>query len=275
MAQLAERTSRHAARAVRAHVLRMTHAGRSSHVGSALSCADILAVLYGGVLTVDPGRPDLPDRDRFIMSKGHAGAALYAVLAERGFLDPELLTHHYRNGSLFSGHVSHVGIPGVELSTGSLGHGLPVAAGLAWRARQTAQNWRTFVLLGDGECDEGSVWEAAMFAGHHRLSNLVAIVDYNHLQSLTTIEQTLALEPFAAKWQAFGWDVVEVAGHDHDQLLAACGVPRGAAAGRPRCVLAYTTKGKGVSFMEDQVLWHYRHPSDAELVTALAEVERS
>jgi transketolase len=265
-------TSTDTARLVRAHILRMTNGGKSSHVGSGLSCTDILAVLYCEVLTVDHTRPSWPDRDRFIMSKGHAGAAIYAVLAERGFLDPAMLAQHYRNGSLLSGHVSHIGIPGVELSTGSLGHGLSVATGMAWRARQQGQTWRAYTLLSDGECDEGSVWEAAMFAAHHQLSNLVAIVDYNKLQSLTTTQQTLALEPFADKWRAFGWDVVEVDGHDHGQLAAACAVPRGAAPARPRCVLAHTTKGKGVSFMENQVLWHYRSPSDDELVAALAEV---
>jgi transketolase len=265
-------TSTDTARAVRAHILRMTNAGKSSHVGSGLSCADILAVLYRDILMVDPAQPDRPDRDRFIMSKGHAGAAIYAVLAERGFLEPAMLSQHYGNGSLLSGHVSHVGIPGVELSTGSLGHGLSVAAGMAWRARQCAQGWRAYALLSDGECNEGSVWEAALFAAHHRLSNLIAVVDYNKLQSLTTTEQTLALEPFADKWRAFGWDLVEVGGHDHDQLAAALGVPRGAEPGKPRCVLAHTTKGKGVSFMEDQVLWHYRPPSDDELAAALEEV---
>lgn len=265
-------TSVETARAVRAHVLRMTSAGRSSHVASGLSCADILAVLYHDVLAVDPASPDWHDRDRFIMSKGHAGAAIYAVLAERGFFDVELLSRHYRNGSPLSGHVSHLGIPGVEFSTGSLGHGLPVAAGMAWRSRQAGRAWRAYALLSDGECDEGSVWEAALFAAHHRLSNLVAVVDYNKLQSLTTTEETLALEPFADKWRSFGWDLVEVDGHDHGQLATALGVPRGAAPGRPRCVLAHTTKGKGVSFMEHQVRWHYAPPDADELAAALAEV---
>ncbi|WP_433825614.1 transketolase [Actinoplanes sp. CA-015351] len=260
------------ANAVRADVLRMTSTGRSSHVGSALSCADILAVLYAGVLEVHPENPDWPDRDRVIMSKGHAGAALYAVLAESGFFDPAVLHRHYQNGSYLSGHVSHVGIPGVEFSTGSLGHGLPVGAGLAWRARQIGRSWRTYVLLGDGECDEGSIWEAAMFAGHHELANLVAIVDYNRMQSLGTTEETLRLEPFAEKWRAFGWDVAEVDGHDHGQLDIALRVPRSARRARPRCVLAHTVKGKGVSFMEDQVLWHYRPPSPDELERALAEI---
>ncbi|MEU4692649.1 transketolase [Actinoplanes sp. NPDC023714] len=265
-------TSADLARAVRAHVLRMTSSGRSSHVGSALSCADLLAVLYADVLQADPEHPDWPDRDRVIMSKGHAGAALYAVLAERGFFDTAVLHRHYQNGSYLSGHVSHVGIPGVEFSTGSLGHGLPVGAGLAWRARQTGRSWRTYVLLGDGECDEGSVWEAAMFAGHHELASLVAIVDYNRMQSLGTTDETLTLEPFAAKWRAFGWDVAEVDGHDHAALVTALRVPRTAEPGRPRCVLAHTVKGKGVSFMENRVLWHYRHASAEELERALAEV---
>ena len=274
MSRATGRTTVETAKAIRGHILRMTNAGKSSHVGSGLSCADILAVLYAEVLLVDPRTPDWPERDRFVMSKGHAGAAVYAALAERGFLDPEQLSQHYQNGSLFSGHVSHVGIPGVELSTGSLGHGLSVGAGMAWRARQRGADWRAFVVLSDGECDEGSTWEAVLFAAHHKLSNLVAVVDYNQLQSLTTTEATLALEPFADKWRAFGWDVVEVGGHDHDALAAALDVPRGAAPGKPRCVLAHTTKGKGVSFMEDQVLWHYRPPSDDDLVVALAEVEQ-
>jgi transketolase len=160
------------------------------------------------------------------------------------------------------------------MSTGSLGHGLPVATGMAWRARQLGRNWRTFALLSDGECDEGSVWEAAMFAAHHRLSNLIAVIDYNKLQSMDTTQRTLALEPFADKWRSFGWEPVEVDGHDHDQLAAALEVPRGAAPSAPRCVLAHTTKGKGVSFMENQVLWHYRPPSDDELAAALAEIDQ-
>jgi transketolase len=266
-------TSKDTARAIRAHVLRMTHAGGSSHVASGLSCADILAVLYTDVLHVDPAAPRRDDRDRFVMSKGHAGAAVYAALAERGFIDRDLLSQHYRNGSLLSGHVSHVGIAGVELSTGSLGHGLSVGTGMAWWARKSAASWRAFVLLSDGECDEGSVWEAAMFAAHHQLSNLVAVVDYNKLQSLTTTEETLALEPFADKWRAFGWDLVEVDGHDHEALAAALAVPRGAPPAKPRCVLAHTTKGKGVSYMENQVLWHYRPPSADDLALALAELE--
>lgn len=264
-------TSPELARQIRGHILRMTSVGRSSHVASGLSSADILAVLYAEVMQVDPHRPDWPDRDRFVMSKGHAGAAVYAVLAECGFFDPALLSRHYQNGSIFSGHVSHAGVPGVEVSTGSLGHGLSLGAGMAWRARSIRANWRAFVLLSDGECDEGSTWEAALFAGHHRLSNLIAVVDYNRYQSLATTDETLTLEPFADKWRAFGWDVVEVDGHETEELKNAMSVnPDGRA---PRCVLAHTTKGKGVSFMENNVLWHYRPPSQEELDRALLEVD--
>ncbi|HSV74215.1 MAG TPA: transketolase [Chthonomonadales bacterium] len=257
---------------IRLHALRMTSQGGSSHIGAILSMADIVAVLYGGVLRIDPQRPDWPDRDRFILSKGHAGAGIYAVLAERGFFPIEKLDTHYANGSDLSGHVSHRGIPGVELSTGSLGHGLSVGAGLAYGARLGDAAWRTVVLMGDGECDEGSVWEAALFASHHRLDNLVAIVDHNKLQSLTTVESTLGLEPFADKWRAFGWEVVDVDGHDHEALDAAFSriPPR---PGSPTCVLAHTVKGKGVSFMEDSVLWHYRTARGEEYVAAVRELE--
>lgn len=256
------------ARQVRERVLEMTSSGRSSHVGSGLSVADILAVLYADVLHVRPEEPTWPLRDRFVMSKGHAGAAVYAVLAESGFFDPHLLQQHYQNGSIFSGHVSHAGVKGVEVSTGSLGHGLSIATGMSWRGRASGHEWRAFALLSDGECDEGSTWEAAMFAGHHHLDNLVAIIDYNKMQSLATTDETLTLEPFADKWRAFGWSVVEVDGHDHGELREALAPDPG----RPRCVLAHTTKGKGVSFMENQVLWHYRPPSEDELARALEEL---
>lgn len=260
------------AKSIRIHTLRMTSSGGSSHVGAVFSAADILAVLYGGILRVDPKAPGWPDRDRFILSKGHAGAGVYAVLAERGFFPVERLSQHYQDGSPFSGHVSHKGIPGVELSTGSLGHGLPVGTGMAYGARLDARNHRVFVLLSDGECDEGSNWEAILFAGHHRLDNLVAIVDYNGIQSLAPVSETLELEPFADKWRAFGWGVVEVDGHDHAALGRVLGnLP--VAPGCPTVVIARTTKGKGVSFMENTVLWHYRTAKGEEFERALAELE--
>jgi transketolase len=253
---------------LRRHVLRMCNLGGSSHVGSCLSIADIMAVVYGRVLRHDPARPGWAERDRFILSKGHAAACMYAVLAERGFFPRETLDLYYRNGSRLSGHVSAKGVPGVEFSTGSLGHGLGVGAGMAFQLRRLGGARRTIVLLGDGECDEGSVWEAALFAAHHRLGRLCAIIDYNKLQSLGSVADTIALEPFDAKWQSFGWRVVHVNGHDHEALHGALSQP-GSALDAPLCIIAHTIKGAGVPFMENQVLWHYRVPRGAEYDAAL------
>jgi len=256
---------------IRCHAISMTSLGKSSHVASVLSMAEILAVLYGRVLNIDPMRPDWEDRDRLILSKGHGGAGIYAALAERGFFPVDRLRDHYQNGSVFSGHVSHKGVPGVEISTGSLGHGLGIGAGMAMAARRSKEKWRVYIIMSDGECDEGSVWEAAMFAGHHRLGNLTAVIDYNHMQSLASVSDTLELEPFADKWRAFGWDALEVDGHACSTLEEALSARTGA--DRPRVVIAHTTKGKGVSFMENQVLWHYRSPQGEELAAALAELD--
>lgn len=263
------------AKRVRLHALRMTSRGGSSHIGSAFSIADVLAVLYGGgVLRVDPSDPQWELRDRFIISKGHAGAALYAVLAETGFFSVERLKDHYRDGSSLSGHASHKGIPGVELSTGSLGHGLGVGVGMAKALKLRGGPQRVFVLLSDGECDEGSNWEAILFAAHHDLDNLIAIIDYNKIQSLGPVAETIALEPFPEKWRAFNWSVVEVDGHNHDELGAALHhVP--AVKGRPTVLIAHTTKGKGVSFMENTVLWHYRTARGEEFDAALRELENA
>lgn len=254
---------------LRRHVVNMCSRGGSSHVGSGLSIADIIAVLYGGVLRIDPARPDWPERDRFILSKGHAGACVYAALAERGFFDVSALEAHYRNGSNLSGHVSHKGVPGVELSTGSLGHGLGIGTGMAFNLKRMGGSQRVFVVLSDGECDEGSVWEAAMFAGHHRLENLCAVIDYNKLQSIGRVSDTVSLEPFAAKWRAFGWEAVCVDGHDHDALRSAFAER---ADNRPTCIIADTVKGRGISFMENEVLWHYRAPRGEEYVAAMREL---
>lgn len=256
---------------IRKHAVRMTNLGGSSHVGSVLSMADIVAVLYGGILRVDPANPEKPDRDRFILSKGHAGAGIYAALAETGFFSTELLDKHCADGSVLSGHVSHRGVPGVEISTGSLGHGLSIGAGMAYGSKLDKIDNRAFVLLSDGECDEGSTWEAALFASHHKLDNLVAIVDYNKIQSLAPVAETLQLEPFADKWKAFGWSVAEVDGHDHSSLYAhLSALPT--KTGKPSCFIAHTTKGKGVSFMEKSVLWHYRTPRGSEYDEALNEL---
>jgi transketolase len=264
-------TVRAMAHRIRRHVLDMTSRGRSSHVGSALSITDIMSVLYGHMMHYDPKKPKAADRDRFVLSKGHAGAAVYATLAECGFFDPELLKNHYQNGSIFSGHVSHKGVPGVELSTGSLGHGLGVATGMAKAALLQKKAHRVYALLSDGECDEGSNWEAIMFASHHKLSNLTVAVDYNKIQSLASVADTLALEPFNDKWRAFGWHVEEADGHDHEALFAALEAAN--AASGPGVVICHTTKGKGVSFMENSVLWHYRNAQDQEYIDAVAELE--
>lgn len=259
------------AQRIRVNVVRMTSRGASSHVGSCLSIADILAVLYGGVLKIDPSSPKWPERDRFILSKGHAGAAMYAVLAETGFFPRDWLLTHYQNGSRLSGHVSHKGVPGVEFSTGSLGHGLSVGTGMALGAKSDGARHRVVVLISDGECDEGSTWEPALFASHHQLGNLTLIIDYNKLQSLATVAETLALEPLADKWRSFGWHVIEVDGHDHVALRAAL-LQRPSVRHAPTCVIAHTIKGKGVSFMENRVLWHYRSPQGEELAAALSEL---
>jgi transketolase len=259
------------ARSIRTAALRMIYRAKSSHAGSALSMADLLAVLYGKILYVDPARPDGPGRDRFILSKGHACAALYAVLAERGFFPVEWLETFYQNGGKLPGHVTHSGIPGVEVSTGALGHGLGIACGMALAGKRDGHAYRVFALLSDGECDEGSTWEAALFAPHHHLENLIVIVDYNKIQSLGTVREVLDLEPLAAKWRAFGWAVCEIDGHDCAQIATALEtlplMP-----GKPTCVIAHTIKGKGVSFMEDKLLWHYRTPDQDEMAQALAEL---
>lgn len=265
------------AQAIRIHALRMTADGGASHIGSVFSCADILAVLYspiasGGILNVDPAAPAHPSRDRFILSKGHAGAGLYAVLAERGFFPIEKLETHYQDGSDLSGHVSHR-VPGVDLSTGSLGHGLSVAAGMAYAASLDRRLHRVFCLLSDGELNEGSTWEAILFAGHHHLENLVAIVDYNRVQGLAPVSEVLDLDPLAEKWSCFGWSVRVVDGHSHRDLSdTLSNLPF--TPGRPSCLIARTTKGKGVSFMEDAVLWHYRIPRGIEFEMALDELNR-
>lgn len=259
------------ARRIRLHVLRMTNRGGSSHVGAAFSMADIIAVLYGAVLKLDPNKPNDPARDRFLLSKGHAGAAVYAALAERGFLATEKLLGHCQDGSDFSGHVSHKGVPGVEISTGSLGHGLPIGAGMAFAGKRAGAGHRVFVMMSDGECDEGSNWEAILFAPHHKLDNLVAIIDYNKIQSLAPVAETLTLEPFAEKWRVFGWEVREVDGHDHAALREALAKAPWTP-GKPSCLIAHTTKGKGVSYMENAVAWHYRTAKGADFEQALKEL---
>ncbi len=259
---------------IRRNGLEMTHLSRGSHIGSIMSVAEIIAVLYTSVLRVRPEDPAWPDRDRMILSKGHAGAAIYAALAETGFFPVEQLKTHYANGSILSGHVSHKGVPGVEISTGALGHGLSIGAGMALGARMNGEGWRTYVVLGDGECDEGSVWEAALQAAQFGLDRLIAVVDYNHMQSLDFVRNTLELEPFEDKWRDFGWQARSVDGHDPEALKEAFEEAKSrAGSGRPSVILAHTVKGKGVSFMENNILWHYRTPQGDEYEAALRELE--
>lgn len=264
-------TSNQLAWLIRRHGIEMTHLSGGSHIASILSVADIVGVLYSDVLHFDPKNPKLPERDRFILSKGHAGAAIYAALAEKGFFAVDQLKTHYQNGSILSGHVSHKGVKGVEFSTGSLGHGLPVAAGMAQAAKLDGKKHRVYVVMGDGECDEGSVWEAALYANHYRLNNLIAIIDHNKMQSLDFCENTLKLSPFADKWKSFGWNVIEIDGHDHDALRAA--FAQAERSDKPTVIIANTIKGKGISFMEFDILWHYRFPHEGwEYDDALKEL---
>ena len=260
------------AKKIRLHALEMTSLGGSSHIGSILSIADILSVLYQEILTFNPKKPDLKNRDRFILSKGHSGAGVYAALAEKRFFPISELKKHYSNGSIFSGHVSHKGIPGIDFSTGSLGHGLSVACGFAISAKLNKESHRSFVLLSDGECDEGSNWEAILFASHHKLNNLIAIVDYNKLQSIFSPKKTLNLEPFKTKWESFGWAVKEIDGHNHNDLIK-CLTKDRSKTNKPLCVICHTIKGKGVSFMENNNLWHYRSPQGQEYLDAKKELE--
>jgi len=248
----------------------MAHAGRTPHVASALSCADVLAALYFGALRIDPSTPEDEERDRFILSKGHGCMALYATLAERGFFPEEVLEEYARDGGRLAEHPSPRCVPGLDAATGSLGHGLSLGAGLALAAKIQEQSFRVFVLLSDAECAEGSVWEAALFAGSRGLDNLVAIVDFNKWSAMGRTGSYL--EPLADKWKAFGWSCTEIDGHDADALGATFArVPFEPS--RPAVIIAHTIKGKGVSFMENNLEWHYRPPNDNDLKQALEEIE--
>ena len=255
---------------IRRHALKMVHAANSSHIGGVLSMADLLAVLYSDVLRVRPNEPQWPERDRFILSKGHCCSGLYAALALRGFIPVEELETYGEDASRLMTHISHK-VPGVEFSTGSLGHGLPFGCGKALAAKRSGATWRTFVLLSDGELDEGSNWEAILFAPQHRLDNLVAIVDYNGIQSLGSVKVVLDLHPLPEKFRAFNWAVREVDGHDHEAIRAAL-VPVPWEPGRPNCLIAHTVKGKGVDFMENELLWHYRTPNAEQVTSALGQL---
>ena len=250
---------------IRLKACEMCHKGKSSHIGSVLSCADIIGVLYSEILKFKSSDPKWEFRDRFIMSKGHAGAGIYAALSKVGFVDESTLDSHYQNGSYLSGHVCHKIFPGIELSTGSLGHGLPVSVGIALGLKLKKHNSKVFCLMSDGELDEGSNWEAFLSASHHKLSNLIVIIDRNRLQSIEDTEKTLVLEPLVKKIKSFNWNVQEIDGHDHNLLKKSLNYnnPK-----KPSLIIAKTQKGKGVNFMENKVLWHYRSPNHDELQEA-------
>lgn len=262
------------ANAIRRRDIAMIHRAGLGHVGGDLSSADILTTLYFSILNIDPTNPHDRNRDRFILSKGHGAGVLYATLAEAGFISIQELDTFMAPLSKLNGHPDRNKVPGVETNTGPLGHGFPVGVGAAIAAKLQKASWRTFVLTGDGELQEGSMWEAAMAAAHHKLDNLTVIVDRNGLQQGNTTEQTNHLEPLADKWRAFGWAVREVDGHDYDALLELFhGLPF--ESGKPNCVIAKTHKGQGVSFMRDRVEWHHKVPNAEEVTHALQELQSS
>jgi transketolase len=258
------------ARRVRGKLVEMSHEARAPHLGSALSCVDILIAAYWEALQIAPDRAD-DDRDRLILSKGHASSALYAVLAERGFLPMEWLATYGQPGSRLPEQMAPGCVPGIEVATGSLGHGLSMGVGMATAGRIRNRSYRVCVVLSDGECNEGSVWEAAMFAAAHRPCPVVAIVDYNRWQATGRSDEIMALQPLAAKWESFGWEASSVDGHDIRSLVDAMNRAL-AAADKPTAIVARTVKGKGVSFMEDDNNWHYRIPTAEEVQAAQTEL---
>lgn len=259
---------------IRRHGIEMTHRSNSSHIGSILSIADIIAVLYSDIMIYDSNNPKLDIRDRLILSKGHAGAAIYAALAETGYFSIDVLKTHCSNGSILSGHVSHKDVLGVELSTGSLGHGLSVGAGMALAAQKDNKKHRVYVILGDGECNEGSIWEAALFSSQYDLTNLIVIVDYNKMQGLGYCNDVISLNSLYDKWKSFGWNVMEIDGHNHEQLKVSLNI-NPLESFKPTVIIANTIKGKGVSFMEDNIMWHYKSPQGEDYESSLKELEVS
>lgn len=259
------------ARKIRINAVNMVHKAKASHIGGALSCADIVAVLYSDVLKFFPNEPKHPERDRFVLSKGHNGVILYAVLAESGFYEIEKLKQYGTNGSPFSCHISHKKVPGVEISTGSLGQGVCTASGMALSAKIRKSRCNVYTIIGDGECNEGSVWEMAMFAYQYKLDNFTVIVDKNNMQAMGKCKEVMDMESLSAKWSAFGWTVVNVEdGHNHEMLKRAFAEPHN---GKPKVIIANTIKGKGVSFMENNIIWHYRDPQGEDYTNAIKELD--
>lgn len=259
------------AKRIRIHAINMVHNAHASHIGGILSCVDIVAVLYNDIAKIYPKDPKNKNRDRIILSKGHNGVAIYAALAEKGFFDVSELDTYGNDGSCFSCHISHKKVPGVEISSGSLGQGIGVACGMALNGKLKNEKYNVYAIVGDGECNEGSVWEMALLAAHYNLDNFTVIVDRNKMQAMGNCKDVLNTEPFADKWRAFGWNVVEVAdGNNHKQLKNAFCIKT---KHQPKVIIANTIKGKGVSFMENNLLWHYRDPQGVDYINALNELE--
>lgn len=257
----------------RKKILKMIFDSQSSHIGSALSCVDILTVLYFKILSIDPKNPLAENRDRFILSKGHAASALYATLAQRQFFPEKILDTYCLNGGELPGHSTMNCVPGVEVSTGSLGHGLSIGTGIALAGKRDNKNYKVFVLISDGECQEGSVWEAAMFSSHHKLDNLITIIDYNKLQAFGRTNDVINLEPLKDKWISFGWQVQEIDGHNFNEIEKVCEkLPF--EKNKPSIIIAHTIKGKGISFMENKLEWHYKSPNKEEYNLAIKELDQ-
>jgi len=256
---------------IKKSVISMTHRSKSSHVGSCLSACDILYTLYFKILNVDPNDPQKNDRDKFILSKGHASAALYATLAERGFYARSLLDGFYIDGGTLPGHLDMKAVPGVEASAGSLGHGLSIGVGMAIANKCSRNPGKIYVLVGDGECNEGAIWEAVMLAATLKLDNITTIVDYNKLQGFGRTHEVINQLNMAERWKVFGWDVHEVDGHNVVELEKAFRLPQSG----PKALVAHTVKGKGVCFMEDRLEWHYKSPDDMQCDKALKELDAS
>ena len=253
---------------IRRSIVHMCHYSKSSHVGTCLSMVDILYVLYYKIMHLDPANPTMAGRDKFILSKGHGGAALYATLAERGYFPKTYLDRYYVDGGILPGHLDMEAVPGVEVSAGSLGHGLSIGIGMAIANQLDEDQGHIYVLVGDGECNEGSIWEAVMLASTLKLQNLTVIIDYNQLQSFGRTNEVINQENMSERWSSFGWDAIDIDGHNLQAIEDAFKLPHKG----PRAIIAHTVKGKGVSYMENKLEWHYKSPNDEQLALALEEL---
>lgn len=261
------------ARKIRASCIKMIYHAQCAHLGSSLSCVDILAVLFSDVMNLHPNNAKDPERDRFILSKGHAATTIYSVLAYKGFFDKKLLDTFHTDGTLLAEHPVAHSFPGIEAATGSLGHGLPISCGFALAAKLQGQSYKSYVVMSDGECNEGSNWEAALFASAKKLDNLIAFIDYNKWQATGRSNEVLGLAPLREKWEKFGWETFEIDGHDINAIYETVMKAKNKVAnGKPTMIICNTVKGKGVTFMEDDNNWHYRAPTEQEMHDAFKQL---